>query len=303
MPDFFETILESAANKICVIAAPGSGKTSRILIPKANRILSDNSMDAQNVLLLTFSRLSAMDLKNRVRTMERVPRASTVHSLCLGFLLSEDNHAKRVESILLDFEKETLISDLKLLFPKQRKTELDNELRAFSAGWATKPHNEVFEETEDRRAFKTAIINWLSEHEGAMMEEIVYGAVNLARQLPDAPFVDDPQYIFVDEFQDLNRLEQEFIEQLAGRSKLVLVVGDPDQSIYSFRYHPDGIRDFADRGDVEDYPYLVTGPCPKSVVTFANQLLKQTMPTRTVLLQVLPDKEAGRCVSSESRRS
>ena len=80
------------------------------------------------------------------------------------------------------------------------------------------------------------IVNWLEEHEAAMMEEIVYFAVDLARQLPDARVLAEPQFIFVDEFQDLNRLEQEFIGQLAAQSQLLLVVGDPDQSIYSFKY-------------------------------------------------------------------
>ena len=296
MPDFFDQVLNSTANRICVIAAPESGKTSRILIPKASRVLTDQSIDPQEVLLLTFSRLSAIDLKGRVKTMERVPRASTVHSLCLSFLLAEDNHGmrKRVESILLDFEKETLISDLKLVFPHRRKTDLRKELEKFSAGWATQPHDKVFEENNNQRAFKAAIVSWLSEHEAAMMEEIVYYAVDLARQLTDARFIEDPQYIFVDEFQDLNRLEQEFIEVLAAKSKLVLIVGDPDQSIYSFKYaYPAGIREYADRGDVEDHSGLVTGRCPKSVVAFANQLLRQTSPTRTELLQPLDGAEAG----------
>src|SRR3989344_6133102 len=110
--DMFDAILGSKAKRISVIAAPGSGKTKRGIIPKVQQVLEDASIDSSNVLLLTFSRLSAKDLKEKVSTLERVPRASTVHSLCLAFLLSENNHdiRKRVESILLDFEQNTLIS-------------------------------------------------------------------------------------------------------------------------------------------------------------------------------------------------
>jgi DNA helicase II / ATP-dependent DNA helicase PcrA len=296
MPDFFEQVLNSEAYKICVIAAPGSGKTSRILIPKATRILLDDDIDPKEVLLLTFSRLSAIDLKNKVKTLERTPRASTVHSFCLAFLLSEDNHEirKRVESIVLDFEKESLIADLKHILPHIGKRDLKKRLEEFSAGWATQPHDQVFEKTEDQRKFKLALINWLSEHEAAMMEEIVYHAVDLAKHLDWAPFLEQPEYIFVDEFQDLNRLEQEFIEILAANSELLLVVGDPDQSIYSFKYaHPVGISEFSERADVERHSHLVTGRCPWRVVAVANQLLQQASPGRTELLQPLESAELG----------
>lgn len=290
----FDKVLNSQALKICIIAAPGSGKTKRALIPKIKQILDDPDIDPKKVLLLTFSRLSAKDLKERVGLMERAPKASTVHSLCLAFLLSENSHSirKRVESIVLDFEKNALISDIKLLFPKIPKPKLKKALSKFSAGWATQPHDKVFEESDLHRAFKTAVTNWLSEYEAVIMEEIVYEAVNLAKQLGSPEFIQSPQYIFVDEYQDLNKLEQEFIELLAADSKLLLVVGDPDQSIYSFKYsYPTGIKDFASQSDVEDYYSYDTGRCPKKVVEIANQLLLQADPARTDLLKSIREDD------------
>lgn len=296
MSSFFKNILDSNSKMICVIAAPGSGKTSRILIPKTSELLANPEVESKEILLLTFSRLSALGLKNKVEAMKRVPRAATVHSLCLSFLLSEDNHEirKRVESILLEFEKEDLLSNFKLVFPQKHKRQLKKELEQFSAGWATKPHDQLFEETEERRKFKAAIINWLSEHEAAMMEEIVYYAVDLAKKLRMSQFIDNPQYILVDEYQDLNQLEQEFIEILAVNSKLLLVVGDPDQSIYSFKFaHPEGIRGFAKRADVEQHRCSVTIRCPRRVVAVANQLLQQVEPGRTNFVKSLPNAAQG----------
>ncbi|NTW15677.1 MAG: ATP-dependent helicase [Candidatus Moranbacteria bacterium] len=292
--DIYDQILKSQAKRICVIAAPGSGKTKRGLIPKVAQILEDSSIDPKNILLLTFSRLSAKDLKSRVSDFERKPRASTVHSICLAFLLSENNHdmRKRVESIVLDFEKNALISDLKITFPSINKKVLERMLKAFSVGWATSPHAEVFEEDNVKRAFKAAVINWLSEHEAAMMEEIVYEAVELAKSLGATDFITTPQFIFVDEYQDLNRLEQEFIELLAEKSKLLFLVGDPDQSIYSFKYaYPDGIKAYSKRSDVEPYFSNKTGRCPRKVVEIANQILKQMDPARTVFLEPLREDE------------
>ena len=284
----YDAILQSQSPRICIIAAPGSGKTKRGLIPKVLQVLEDRTIDPRNVLLLTFSRLSAKDLKDRVSSFERKPRASTVHSLCLAFLLSENNHGmrRRVESIILDFEKDALLFDIKLIFPHKTKPQLKKMLDAFSAGWATQPHDNVFEEDDEKRAFKSSVVNWLSEHEASMMEEIVYGAVELAKQLGPTDFITSPQHIFVDEYQDLNRLEQEFIEILAAESKLLFLVGDPDQSIYSFKYaYPNGIRDYIVKPEVEPYTSYKTGRCPPKIVEIANQLLLQADPARTSFLE------------------
>lgn len=290
----FDEILNSTTKQICVIAGPGSGKTTGILIPKAQQIIANSNIAPKKVLLLTFSRLSAIDLQNKVKNLERVPRASTLHSFCLSFLLTEDNHEirKRVNSIVLDFEQKIMISDLKLILKKDKK-KLRTMLDEFSAGWAIKPHDEVFNEDDEKRQFKAAILNWLSEHEAAMMEEIAYHAVDLAAKI-DSEFIAEPQYIFVDEYQDLNELEQKFIEILAKSSQLLIVVGDPDQSIYSFKFaYPVGITKFADKEDTENHTLPFSGRCPTKILNLANRLLLQSDPTRDNLLKPLPEAITG----------
>ena len=271
-----------------MIAVPGSGKTSRVILPKVTKVLENDAVNPKSVLILTFSRLSAKDLKDKVGALAREPRASTVHSLCLAFLVAENGHSmrNRVESIVLEFEKDALIADLGLIFTQKGKRQLKSMLAGFAAGWATNPHDEVFEETDEQRDFKAAVLNWLSEHESALMEEIVYGAVDLAKKLGASDFIREPRYIFVDEYQDLNRLEQEFIELLAEDSDLLMVVGDPDQSIYSFKFaYPSGIKEYAAKTGVESHSSLQTGRCPKPVVDIANQLLRQAEPGRFQLLE------------------
>lgn len=292
----FEEILASSAQKICVIAGPGSGKTKGILVPKAKQIIADHGIDTEEVFIISFSRLSAQDLRERIKDFDRVPRASTLHSICLSFLLSEDNHdiRKRVESIVIDFEKQIILSDLKILFPRTDKRELKRMLDEFSAGWAVRPHDEVFNEDDARKSFKAAVINWLDEHEAAMMEEIVYHAVDLAKKLR-SDFIEKLQYIFVDEYQDLNKLEQEFVALLGANSKLVLAVGDPDQSIYSFKYaYPEGIISLAESGSVEKHSLTYSGRCAKKILNVANQLLRQGNPSRTNFLMPLPDAIEGK---------
>jgi superfamily I DNA/RNA helicase len=296
MPDLPQEVLNSDASKVCVIAAPGAGKTSTILIPKIQQVLASSDTTADQVLLLTFSRMSAADLKQKVSTLDKIPRASTVHSYSLSFLLSENNHAirQRINNILLDFEKDTLIHDLKISFSNKSVHQMRSLLKEFSAGWAKQQQDEIFNEDNFRRAFKQAVINWLIEHEAATMEEIIYHAVQLAGQLPDSRLIDYPKYIFVDEFQDLNRLEQEFVDALGRNSELTMVVGDPDQSIYSFKYaHREGITEFAAREDVDNFEWNICKRCPVSVINLANQLLLQGEPSRTNLLVPLEGAREG----------
>lgn len=291
----YDEIVSSISPVICVVAGPGSGKTKGILVPKIKNILSGSDINRDKVLLLTFSRASAQDLKQRFEGEEKSPRISTLHSLCLSFLLSEDNHdiRKRVGSILLDFEKDVLIADIKQKAPEFGKRQIKKMLDEFSAGWAMLPHDEVFIEDENKRKFKGIVVGWLDEHEAAMMEEIVYHAVDLAKKIQSS-FIDDPAYILVDEFQDLNKLEQEFVGLLSTKSKLLLAVGDPDQSIYSFKYaHPKGINDFASKDDVDSHSLEYIGRSAKKIINLANELLKQADPGRTSLLRPLPDKEDG----------
>src|SRR6185312_15487785 len=79
--DLYSQILSSDSKHICLIAAPGSGKTSRALIPKVQQILAKPGVDPKNVLILSFSRLSAADLKKRlVQPVREHPRC--IHSAC-----------------------------------------------------------------------------------------------------------------------------------------------------------------------------------------------------------------------------
>lgn len=290
-------IINSKARKICVIAGPGSGKTKCLLIPKVKQVIENHSIDPDDVLVISFSRLSAQDLRERVKKeIERAPRASTLHSICLSFLLSEDNHdiRKRIETIVMDFEKQVMLSDLRIQFPQIRKNELRRMLNEFSAGWAVQPHDDVFNEDEKQREFKLAVLNWLNEHEAAMMEEIVYNAVDLAKKVK-SDFIEKPQYIFVDEYQDLNKLEQEFVNLLGEKSKLVFVVGDPDQSIYSFKYaYPAGIKSLMEDESVEVHKLEYSLRCGKKIIDIANQLLKLANPERKDLLKPLPTADNGK---------
>jgi superfamily I DNA/RNA helicase len=82
-------------------------------------------------------------------------------------------------------------------------------------------------------------------------------------------------HIIVDEYQDLNFLEQNLLNLIADRTGASLcVAGDDDQSIYGFRCaNPTGILDFLAQPEVESHEIGVCGRCPRIVLSMANSLI------------------------------
>lgn len=89
-------------------------------------------------------------------------------------------------------------------------------------------------------------------------------------------------HVVVDEFQDLNRAEQDLVDLLAARGALS-IVGDEDQSIYRFRHaNPDGIRDFhLAHAATHDETLDECRRCPASVVAMADSLIRHNHPVGT----------------------
>ena len=77
-----------------------------------------------------------------------------------------------------------------------------------------------------------------------LIGELVPETLRYLRNNPAAPDCAAFSHILVDEYQDLNTAEQELVQLLAGQAQFT-IIGDEDQSIYSFKYaHPEGIAEF-----------------------------------------------------------
>ncbi len=115
-----------------------------------------------------------------------------------------------------------------------------------------------------------------------MIGELVPEALRYLRNNPASPAFEDYDHIVVDEYQDLNRAEQELIDILAAGRHLS-IVGDVDQSIYRFRYaHPEGIYDFSNRHhNVDDKTLGECRRCGATIVTVADNVILQNYPPAT----------------------
>jgi DNA helicase II / ATP-dependent DNA helicase PcrA len=280
---------------IRVVAGPGTGKS---FAPKRRvaRLLEEGA-DPKRILPVTFTNVAAEDLQ-REMLLVGVPgceaiRGSTLHSLCMR-ILSRQNVLESIARIprpLNRFEMEPLLYDLSNAFGNKRARS--KKIRAYEAAWARLQHEQPgHAPSRDDLAFESGLVGWLVFHKGMLIGEIIPYVYRYLRDNPAAPEREMFDFILVDEYQDLNKAEQAVIDLLTGDGH-VCIVGDDDQSLYSFKHaHPAGIREFhLSHDETADHEILECRRCPTRVVAMANALIAHNRDREA--RQLVPRAENG----------
>ena len=262
---------------IRVLAGPGTGK-SYALKRRVARLL-ESGVAAKRILPVTFTKVAAEDLQRELSGLAVAGcediRGCTLHALGMRVLSRQNVLAVtgRVARPLNRFEMNPLLYDLPLRFGDKRAR--GKRIRAYEAAWARLQHDEPgFAQTPEDLDFQQVLIAWLRFHEGMLIGEIIPELYRYLRSNPAAPELTLFDHVLVDEFQDLNKAEQAVIDLLAINAALC-VVGDDDQSLYSFKHaHPEGIRSFhRTHADCSDHALADCYRCPTTVVAVANTLI------------------------------
>lgn len=285
-------IAASRNPRIRVIAGPGTGK-SYAMKRRVARLLEE-AVDPATILPVTFTRVAAADLHRELVGMG-VPGCEelngvTLHSLSLRILMR--NHVLgatgRVPRPLHNFEQKPLEADLAKAHGGVRDG-VRPKIKAYEAAWARLQHDDpgILQNAADL-AFKQDLLSWFSFHRAMLIGEVIPQLYDYLRANPLAAERSEFRHILVDEFQDLNRAEQGVIELLSDRAE-VCIVGDDDQSIYSFRHaHPEGIRAWLNQnGGADDLTLDECHRCPTQVVAMANALIANNV-QRPVPRMLLP---------------
>jgi superfamily I DNA/RNA helicase len=289
-------IAAATARFVRVVAGPGTGK-SFALKRRVARLLEDGE-NPRRILPVTFTNVAAEDLQ-REMLLVGVPgceeiRGSTLHAFCMRILNRQNvlEAIGRVARPLNRFEMEPLLYDLPNTFGNKRSRA--KRIRAYEAAWARLQHDMPGHAlTAEDRAFEAALIGWLRFHRGMLIGEIIPYVYRYLRDNPAAPERMLFDHILVDEYQDLNKAEQGVID-LLGETAEVCIVGDDDQSLYSFKHaHPAGIREFdATHHPTEDHAVLECRRCPTRIVEMANALIRHNVDRDP--RQLVPCAENGR---------
>lgn len=270
-------IAASINPRIRVVAGPGTGK-SFAMKQRVARLLEEG-IAPDSILPVTFTRVAAEDLHRELVGMS-VPGCDslngvTLHSLSLKMLMR--NHVLeatgRTARPLNEFEVEALVCDL--METHGGKRAVGRLRKAYEAAWARLQHHRPgFAQSAADAAFAADLRAWMIFHEAMLIGEAIPQLYEYLHSNPTAPERREFEHILVDEFQDLNRAEQGVIQLLSDQAH-VCIVGDDDQSIYSFKHaHPEGIRDWVTtNSNADDLELAECRRCPTTVVHMANSLI------------------------------
>lgn len=270
-------IASSQNQNIRVVAGPGTGK-SFAMKRRVARLL-ESGVNPRIILPVTFTRVAAEDLHRELVGMG-VPGCEniegvTLHSL--AFRILNRNHVLhatgRTPSPLNDFEVKPLIADLKGAHGGVKGVK--ERIKAYESAWARLQHEAPgYVQSEEDAGFFRDLMPWLVFHKAMLIGEVIPHLYSYLRDNPAADERSEFSYILVDEYQDLNKAEQGVIDLLADNAE-VCIVGDDDQSIYSFKNaHPDGIRDWLiSRPGADDLTLDECRRCPTTVTEMAGHLI------------------------------
>ncbi|MEV6289267.1 ATP-dependent DNA helicase [Streptomyces sp. NPDC051896] len=309
-------VVDHRAGPLLVLAGPGTGKTTTLVESVAARIA--RGADPERILVLTFSRRAAVDLRDRMALRigaARAPRATTFHSLCYALVRAHQDSDLFAEPLRLlsGPEQDVTVRELLAGQPELQRLGLahvrwPDELRACltTRGFADEVRAVLARSRElglgpdaldafarrigrpDWRAAAAFLAEYLDvlDMQGVIdYAELVHRAVLLARR-PEAAARLAAQYdaVYVDEYQDTDPAQVRLLHALAGGGRTLVAFGDPDQSIYAFRgADVNGILDFPaafPRADGHPAPIEVLRTSRRSgaALLAATRLITQRMP-------------------------
>lgn len=228
-----------------VLAGPGSGKTS-VIVERTAYMISEGKIDASSILVATFSRAAAREMKERflkfIGKETSQVTFGTFHGIFYGILKQAYNLSSA--NILSETEKYDILRELTQLYGGELAEEADfaeeisKEISivkgnrvALEYYYSSCCPDEVF------RQIYTGYRKICNERRKLDFDDMLVYCYELFTKREDIlnAWRRKFQYILVDEFQDINHLQYDIIKLLASPRNNLFIVGDDDQSIYHFR--------------------------------------------------------------------
>jgi DNA helicase-2/ATP-dependent DNA helicase PcrA len=223
------------SNHYTILGAPGSGKTTA-LVGRIARAVEEN-LYGGDILICSLTRTAAHEIAERVKLKVQgieFPHVGTVHALALRALQTIGDSVRLVydEDLIRDFNRTT-----------KRKLPL-NLGNALYDSEGTNNAMRLLAECDRRRAMEQPTTEWPKEvlrfysqwttwkevNGLSDFTDLIVRATATCQQHPAAP-----RYIFVDEAQDLSRLEMRLIKQWSLTTEKTIVAGDDQQALYEWR--------------------------------------------------------------------
>ncbi|MFF4262853.1 UvrD-helicase domain-containing protein [Streptomyces virginiae] len=319
-------VVDHAGGPLLVLAGPGTGKTTTLVEAVAARV--EAGTDPARILILTFSRKAAVELRDRAALRlggARAPQATTFHSFCYGLVRAHQDTDLFADPLRLlsGPEQDVMVRTLLEGQRRIRSIRWPDDLRAAltTRGFADEVRAVLararelglgpqalssFADRIGRPDWKAAAA-FLSEYldvldmQGTLdYAELLHRAVLLAERTPALASAYDA--IFVDEYQDTDASQLRLLRALTGPGGTLVAFGDPDQSIYAFRGADiNNILDFGSAFPGARVEALTVGRRSGAALLAATRLLTTRMPVPRLPAEAVrahrnltPAREGGR---------
>jgi len=316
---------------VLVLAGAGSGKT-RVLTQRIAFLLAERRARADRVMAVTFTNKAAREMRDRIATL----LGAEPHGMWLGTFHACSARILRDQGELIGIPRNFVIYDevdrSALIKEAIRLAGLDEKrLSPATVGGAiSRAKNEL----KDARAFTESAVGHLEsqvsrvypryqtllESAGALdFDDLLFRVVDLLQQSVEARtrYRARFDHVLVDEYQDTNRAQYLLLRNLVEDHRHITVVGDPDQSVYSWRGADlRNILEFQ-----RDYPDALTIPLEqnyrstKSILAAAQAVIRENSErvdkglwtegpdgTAVVVAQLYDEREEATAVAREVRR-
>lgn len=233
-PDQYQLkVIDSTSKDIVVLAGAGSGKTFTLL-SRIHKLVTYRNVDPNCILVLTFTRVAAENMRQKYLQIQDsnkddVPDFYTFHSFCYNVL-----------SEYKDVVRELGYTGVPDVADDNRMEELENEVRKLTSCKLpkTKLHNVdklTGKEKREAERFANALQKAMKSKNLIDYDSLCAKVCSLFKQKSHCilPLLSRYKYVFVDEFQDTDAVQYEFVKSMNHCDRVLC--GDALQNIYQFR--------------------------------------------------------------------
>ena len=322
--------VETTRGPLLVLAGAGSGKT-RVLTMRIAHMIADEGVRPWQILAITFTNKAAAEMRERLAAIlpegTRGMWVCTFHAMCVR-MLREDAEAIGYTNNFTIYDDDdsnrmvkSIMSDLRVDQKQFPVRAIRSKISSAKNAMQSAAELESSQNPADRlagRIYRT-LDERLKRANAMDFDDLLIKALELLSKNPDvlAKYQDRFQHISVDEYQDTNHVQYAITNLLAAKYRNLMVVGDDDQSIYSWRGADiqnilDFEKDYPDAKTVRlEQNYRSTGHilnAANAVVAHNSRRKAKRLFTdsgdgdRIKLFQASDERDEGRWIGSEIER-
>src|SRR5215510_5110589 len=242
--------VEATEGPVLILAGAGSGKT-RVITYRVAHLIENRGVRPEQILAVTFTNKAADQMKFRIRNLLRAPRSgdpliSTFHSLCVRILRREIEALNYTRDFTIYDEADQVqvvkaaMKDLKVDERLVTAKTIQSRI-SYAKNHGKTPQNILDESWEPSWEYTANVFNEyekrLRKSNALDFDDLLIRTVELFDKFPRAAekYSRRFQHVMVDEYQDTNQMQYRLVRHLTRVHDNICVVGDEDQSIYSWR--------------------------------------------------------------------